>query len=82
MEGYRQALAEAGVAFDPRLVVAETASAADAYRAALTLLRAAERPTALFCFADRMAMGVYHAAAELGLSIPADLSSSGSTTRN
>jgi LacI family transcriptional regulator len=74
LEGYRQALAEAGIAFDPRLVVAETASAAGAYRAALTLLQAAERPTALFCFADRMAMGVYHAAAELGLSIPADLS--------
>ncbi|MGW0576081.1 LacI family DNA-binding transcriptional regulator [Streptomyces sp. NPDC002920] len=74
LEGYRQALAEAGVPFDPRLVVAETASAAGAYRAALTLLRAVERPTALFCFADRMAMGVYHAAAELGLSIPADLS--------
>ncbi|MFC7260568.1 substrate-binding domain-containing protein [Streptomyces lutosisoli] len=35
---------------------------------------AAERPTALFCFADRMARGVYHAAAELGLPIPADLS--------
>ncbi|MGW7610918.1 substrate-binding domain-containing protein [Streptomyces sp. NPDC054766] len=27
----------------------------------------------MFCFADRMAMGAYHAAAELGLSIPADL---------
>lgn len=74
LEGYRQALAEAGVTFGPRLVAAETASAASAYRAALTLLRAAERRTALFCFADRMAMGVHHAAAEPGLSIPADLS--------
>lgn len=74
LAGYRKALAEAGVDFDPRLVVAETASAAGAYRAAIRLLQGTERPTALFCFADRMAMGVYHAAAELGLSIPADLS--------
>jgi LacI family transcriptional regulator len=74
LAGYRRALSEAGVAFDPRLVVTETSDAAGGYRAALTLLQRAERPTALFCFADRMAMGAYRAAAELGLSIPADLS--------
>ncbi|MDF3139885.1 MULTISPECIES: LacI family DNA-binding transcriptional regulator [unclassified Streptomyces] len=74
LAGYRQALAEAGVAFDPGLVVTETSDAAGGYRAALGLLQAAERPTALFCFTDRMAMGAYHAAAQLGLSIPADLS--------
>ncbi|MGR6971030.1 LacI family DNA-binding transcriptional regulator [Streptomyces cynarae] len=74
LEGYRRALAEAGIVFDPRLVVAETADAAGGYRAALTLLQATSRPTALFCFADRMAMGAYRAAAELGLSIPSDLS--------
>ncbi|MEU8824914.1 LacI family DNA-binding transcriptional regulator [Streptomyces sp. NPDC048636] len=74
LEGYRRALAEAGTAYDPDLVVAEKADAAGGHRAALELLRARSRPTALFCFADRMAMGVYHAAAELGLSIPAELS--------
>lgn len=74
LAGYRQALAEAGVPYDPRLVVSETSDAAGGYRASLGLLRGAERPTALFCFTDRMAMGAYHAAAELGLSVPADLS--------
>ncbi|WP_432036083.1 LacI family DNA-binding transcriptional regulator [Streptomyces cucumeris] len=74
LEGYRRALTEAGIAYDPGLVVAETADAAGGHRAALELLRARARPTALFCFADRMAMGAYHAAAGLGLSIPADLS--------
>ena len=34
----------------------------------------ATRPTAVFCYNDRMAMGAYRAAAELGLSIPADVS--------
>jgi len=32
------------------------------------------RPTAMFCFADSMAYGVYAAASELGLAIPADVS--------
>ncbi|GAB2718722.1 LacI family DNA-binding transcriptional regulator [Streptomyces bullii] len=74
LEGYRRALAEAGIAEDRRLVVSEISDAAGGYRAALRLLRATPRPTALFCFADRMAMGAYHAVAELGLSIPGDLS--------
>lgn len=74
LEGYRRALAEADIAEDPRLVVSETSDAAGGYRAALRLLQAEPRPTALFCFNDRMAMGAYHAAAELGLRIPQDLS--------
>ncbi|MBM6978261.1 MAG: LacI family DNA-binding transcriptional regulator [Actinomyces succiniciruminis] len=47
-----------------------------AHDAAIRLLDAppAQRPTGVFCFADAMAMGVYAAAAELGLRIPQDLS--------
>ncbi|AXE25448.1 LacI family transcriptional regulator [Streptomyces globosus] len=82
LEGYRKALAQAGVSYDPSLVAAETAvpfntvgGDVDAgYRAARRLLTADQRPTALFCFNDRMAAGAYRAAAELGLSIPGDLS--------
>ncbi|MDF3143440.1 MULTISPECIES: LacI family DNA-binding transcriptional regulator [unclassified Streptomyces] len=82
LEGYRKALAEVGVPYDPSLVAAETAvsfgtTAGDVdagYRAARRLLTAEQRPTALFCFNDRMAAGAYRAAAELGLSIPGDLS--------
>ena len=46
----------------------------DGYAAALQLLDRPERPTALFCFNDRVAMGAYQAAAALGRRIPADLS--------
>ncbi|MFR9795742.1 LacI family DNA-binding transcriptional regulator [Streptomyces sp. MS06] len=82
LEGYRKALAEAGVPYDPSLVVSETAvpyntptrDVETGYRAARRLLTAEQRPTALFCFNDRMAAGAYRAAAELGLSIPGDLS--------
>ncbi|NTV40412.1 MAG: substrate-binding domain-containing protein, partial [Demequinaceae bacterium] len=43
--------------------------------AALTFLSTGgDRPTAVFCFNDQMAMGVYQAAQRLGLRIPDDLS--------
>ncbi|WP_037673122.1 LacI family DNA-binding transcriptional regulator [Streptomyces griseus] len=77
LEGYRTALAEVGVPYDPSLVVAEPTvpnDTAAGHRAALRLLTSENRPTALFCFNDRMAMGAYRAAAELGLSVPGDLS--------
>jgi LacI family transcriptional regulator len=44
------------------------------YESALQLLDRPDRPTAVFVFNDRMAMGVYRAAARLGLAIPQDLS--------
>jgi LacI family transcriptional regulator len=75
LEGYRAALERAGLPYDPRLVAAEyPAEAATGHRAAMRLLGAPDPPTALFCFHDRMAMGAYRAAAELGLRIPDDLS--------
>ncbi|MGN9907702.1 LacI family DNA-binding transcriptional regulator [Phytohabitans sp. LJ34] len=72
--GYRQALADAGIPFTPELVVVEESDTPGGYRAALELLRRPDRPTGLFCFNDRMAMGAYRAAHELGLRIPDDVS--------
>ena len=74
LQGYREALAAAGIEFDPELVVSDESESWGGYRAARSLLELDERPTALFCYNDRMAMGAYRAAAELGLRIPADLS--------
>lgn len=71
--GYRQAIEGHGLTFDSDLVVhADTATGG--FDAALGLLSRSDRPTALFCFADRMAMGAYQAAQELGLRIPDDVS--------
>jgi LacI family transcriptional regulator len=72
--GYRQALADAGIPVRPDLVVIEESDTPGGYRAALQLLRRSDRPTGLFCFNDRMAMGAYRAAHELGLRIPQDVS--------
>ncbi|MBA8992040.1 LacI family transcriptional regulator [Curtobacterium pusillum] len=75
--GYERALAAAGIRPDPSLMVAaEDASTRFAIAPARTLLdRPAEkRPTAVFCFGDQIAMGFYHVARALGLTIPSDLS--------
>jgi len=73
LEGYKQALAAYGVPFDPSLIRTGTVIAPEGYRCALELLRLPERPTALFCYNDSMAMGAYDAAKLLGLTIPNDI---------
>lgn len=77
LAGYRAGMVAAGL--DPeRYVVEAEAEAAGGYAATHELLNhsrpAHERPTAVFCYNDRMAMGVYRAIAELGLAIPDDVS--------
>lgn len=73
LEGYQQALAAYGLPFDPGLVRVGTVIAPEGYRCALELLQLPERPTALFCYNDSVAMGAYDAARQLGLSIPGDV---------
>ncbi|MGW8764955.1 LacI family DNA-binding transcriptional regulator [Streptomyces sp. NPDC055815] len=72
-EGYERALREAGLSLDPSLVVSGHATADGGYTAACELLDRADRPTALFCGNDRMAMGAYDAIKERGLRIPDDV---------
>ncbi|MFJ1755532.1 LacI family DNA-binding transcriptional regulator [Kitasatospora sp. NPDC088134] len=75
-EGYLQVLAEAGLTADPALHAHGETDAGGGRAAAGELLDlpADRRPTALFCFNDRMAMGAYTAAHHRGLRIPQDLS--------
>ena len=75
LAGYRQALEVYGVPLDPSLIVtASVDSARDGFDLTMPLLSREDRPTGLFCFNDRVAMGAYQAAMEVGLSIPEDLS--------
>lgn len=73
LEGYKRALEAASIAYDPDLVVADNGQASGGYRAALKLLESKNPPTALFCWNDRVAMGVYDAARYLQMAIPQDL---------
>ncbi len=74
-QGYEEALRGAGVELDPTLVVvADDAATRDGVGPALELLSRPDRPTAVFCFGDQIAMAVYQVAAKLGLRVPRDLS--------
>ncbi|MGP9033991.1 LacI family DNA-binding transcriptional regulator [Glutamicibacter mysorens] len=73
-EGYRSAMRAAGIAVNEAWVCAETGDAAGGRKAGRFILDREDRPTAIFCFNDEIAMGVYQAANDLGLRIPEDLS--------
>lgn len=72
--GYRQALSEAGMAFDPRLVRSGRYEHDAARDAAWALLTAGDRPTAVFAANDLSALALLEVAAELGVRVPDDLS--------
>jgi LacI family transcriptional regulator len=77
LQAFRATLNEAGLDGDRAPVESEVSEVQGGYEAARRILAREDRadmPTALFCYNDRMAMGAYRAAAELGLTIPADLS--------
>jgi LacI family transcriptional regulator len=66
LEGYRAALAEAGLEPAPELVALDAASAADAGAAAVRLLRLPDPPTALFSSNARCSIGVVPALQSIG----------------
>ncbi|GAA0990295.1 LacI family DNA-binding transcriptional regulator [Subtercola frigoramans] len=74
VDGYRAALQEAGIPFDPALVREGDFHVEGGAAGARELLGLAEPPTAIFAGSDLQAMGVYEAARERGLTIPRDLS--------
>jgi len=74
MKGYREALADAGIAFDPVLVREGDWQVDSGYAHALSLLDGQNRPTALFCANDLMALGALDAARERKLAVPRELS--------
>ena len=73
LNGYRDALDEAGIAFDERLVVEGSFVAASGY-GAMTALLARARPTAVFVASDVVAIGAIRALREAGLRVPTDVS--------
>lgn len=72
--GYRRALTEAGIPFDPALVVDGGYRAADSSAGAHRLLDLADRPTAVFAANDLSAIEMMRVAAERGVHVPQDLS--------
>lgn len=74
MAGYRAALQQAGILFDPDLVAAGDYTRATGYAAAQLLLALPNPPTAIFAANDESAMGAIEAARQRGRAVPTDLS--------
>ena len=72
--GYGEILEEAGIPFDPALVVESRAGHAAGYRSMQQLLALPNPPTAVFTHNDVLAMGAMHAIFDAGLAVPADIS--------
>jgi LacI family transcriptional regulator len=74
LRGYRRALAEHDILYDPALVRPGNWEPPTGYEHTLALLDLADPPTAIFLSNDMMAVGAYDALKERGLRIPEDVS--------
>ncbi|MGW0817912.1 LacI family DNA-binding transcriptional regulator [Streptomyces viridiviolaceus] len=77
LRGFRDALRAEGVTVPKEWVVRTGGEISGGHEGALRLLGtgpAERRPTGVFCYNDRVAAGVLHAATRLGIAVPEDLS--------
>ena len=74
LAGYRDGLRQAGIRYDPALVVAGEFSYESGFAATNRLLDLPHPPTAIFAANDDMAAGAISAICERGLSVPKDVS--------
>lgn len=72
--GYEDALRQAGLAVDPGLICHGDFTLSAGYDGAEAMLALAERPSALFCENDEMAIGALKRIKEAGLRVPEDIS--------
>lgn len=73
IDGYRQALSDAGIAFDSTLLVNGESNSESARVAALSLLALATPPTAIMAANNLMTIGAMHALWEAKIQVPAQM---------
>lgn len=72
--GVHRALGEAGLTFEPELMLVAGWNRQSGKEAALQMLSQPHRPTAIFASSDAQAVGVLEAARELNIVVPTELS--------
>ncbi len=77
LRGYRAAVRDLGLDASPTLELPGDFSEAAGHAAALTLVNARDRPTAVFATNDGMAIGALSAFREAGLRVPEDIAVTG-----
>lgn len=75
--GYRDGLEEAGLPFDPALVLPGDYTIDAGVMAGRDLVARSTRPTAVFCTSDEMAIGLMRTLLSAGLRVPDDVSVAG-----
>lgn len=73
LRGYQSALRAASIDFDPSLVLKVFPEQEGGYTAAAALLDLPDPPTAVFCYNDRVAMGLYDRLRDNQVRIPEDI---------
>lgn len=77
LQGFREALEEAGLEFDTSLLAEGGFTMPSGDWGATSMLSGEAPPTAIFCMNDEMAIGAVRAIKKAGLSVPADISVAG-----
>ncbi|MBI4232425.1 LacI family DNA-binding transcriptional regulator, partial [Candidatus Peregrinibacteria bacterium] len=73
LKGYRKALEEYGIGFDPQMVFEGGFEEEDGTRLSEEVLQSKKKPTAIFAVDDPVAIGVYFALKDKGVRIPEDM---------
>ncbi len=74
LRGFRGALGEAGIPFDPELQIESDFNRDGGFEATMQLLALPDPPTAIFAFNDMLAIGALRATRQCGLDVPDHIS--------
>ncbi|MGD8256303.1 MAG: LacI family DNA-binding transcriptional regulator [Desulfobacterales bacterium] len=77
LEGFKAALKDHGLSYDPSLVIEKEPTLIDGKEAMSRLLSLSVRPTAVLAASDTLAVGALAAARDMGVRIPKDISIAG-----
>ena len=77
LKGYKKSLAAAGIKYRPGLVVSGGFTMASGAEAGAKIAKMSNRPSAIFCMNDEMAIGAIQGLKSAGIDVPRDVSIAG-----
>jgi DNA-binding LacI/PurR family transcriptional regulator len=77
LEGFKSALKDNGIEYDPALVIEKEPTLVDGKEAMNRLLSLSSRPTAVLAASDTLALGALAAARDMGIRVPDEISVAG-----
>ena len=77
LEGYKKALEDCGIPYEPNMVVSGCTDQADGYESMKRILERNKPPLSVMCYSDYIAIGAICAIQERGFNLPHDIALSG-----